>query len=145
MTITVQVLKSDPSAAFMARIAAFRLLHCMCQTLEAEAVRSFLNEHGGTQVCISADVIARCADCIRASHHTLFVCINQSITKAALDEVRKQSLPDASLLDLARETRCAAFSFAAALFVATQTKEKVFNAPLRDGVCLATGCSLTIG
>ena len=53
--------------------------------------------------------------------------------RAGLDDIRKLTAPEASLEALAREARCAAFSFVAALVVATQKSPKIFAAPLNNG------------
>lgn len=66
-------------------------------------------------------------------HRVAAAFISQVITKITLEAIREAAPEDDSLTDLAREMRCAAFSFAAALFVATQSKEKVFNVPLKIG------------
>lgn len=57
----------------------------------------------------------------------------QGVAKAAQEAFQEAPPGDGSLEELAREARCAAFAFIAALFVATQSKEKVFNGPLKHG------------
>ena len=57
----------------------------------------------------------------------------QGATKAAQDTIWEAPPGDTSLEGLARDARCAAFAFTAALFVKTQSKENVFNVPLKNG------------
>ena len=63
----------------------------------------------------------------------------QVVTKLALEAIREEAPREEALADLAREARGAAFSFTTALFVTTQSKEKVFNVPLKNGVPLEGG------
>ena len=53
--------------------------------------------------------------------------------RAGLDDVRKLAAPEAALEARARETRCAAFAFVAALVIATQKSPKIFAAPFHNG------------
>ena len=57
----------------------------------------------------------------------------QPMMKAGLADVRKLAAPEAGLEARARETRCAAFAFVAALVVATQKSPNIFAVPLRNG------------
>ena len=52
--------------------------------------------------------------------------------KAATNDIRGLVPTDASLEEIAREARCAAFACGAALVVATQEKESIFAILLKD-------------
>lgn len=53
--------------------------------------------------------------------------------RAGLDDIRKLKAPEAALEAQAREARCAAFAFVAALVVSTQHSPKIFAAPFNNG------------
>ena len=57
----------------------------------------------------------------------------QEMMSVGLADVRKLAAPEAGLEARARETRCAAFAFVAALVVATQKSPKLFAVPFKDG------------
>ena len=61
----------------------------------------------------------------------------QAMMRAGLDDIRKLTASEAALEAQARETRCAAFAFAAALVVATQKSPKIFAAPFHNGDVLS--------
>jgi len=46
----VQGVESDPFAALFARSAAFRVLQCMCQTLDVEPIKALVGGPDGTKV-----------------------------------------------------------------------------------------------
>ena len=64
----------------------------------------------------------------------------QALMKAGLADIRKLAAPEPRLQARARETRCAAFAFVAALVVATQKSPKIFAAPFNEGEA-ATLCT----
>ncbi len=59
--------------------------------------------------------------------------VPQEMMRAGLADIRKLAASEAGLEARARETRCAAFAFVAALVVATQKSPNLFAVPFRNG------------
>lgn len=54
----MQIVESDLFAALFARSAAFRLLQCMCQTLDVESIKALVGGPEGTKVSNSLIIVS---------------------------------------------------------------------------------------